>query len=187
MKLTTSTVYYIALVKVIFTTALMMGAASAAGGQGQHCQVFYEWTLTNDTRIQDTQYYAFRLDESTGLGTFTLPIYETLELTGHPVAMLRGNMIAANEATDFTATATLSFFTASAAQKDHLGVLVSYTYNPDEADDLIYGYTIGGTGKFRHYQASVTSVVVATEPKFTVEWTFCNEHRGGWWGMWMPW
>lgn len=137
-------------------------------GSQQECQKLYEWTLNTSEIINGTQYYPFVLEGTTG--TYTLPVYDNMNLTGVPVARLRGNMITDPTGTDFTAAATMFFYES----KSHLGVHVSYTYNPE--DDFIYGYTVGGTGRYENYKAEVTSVVIATEPMFIVEWTFCSAY-----------
>jgi hypothetical protein len=119
--------------------------------------------------IDGEQYYGFKLDGPTG--TFTLPVYDNLDLENEPVARLRGSMIA--DAGGFTANAAMYFYEDDA----YNGVHVSYAYDPALEEDFVYGYTVGGTGKFasKHYRdAKVTSVVVAAEePKFIVELTFC--------------
>ena len=142
--------------------------SSQLRGSQTGCQKLYEWTLNTTELINEVQYYPFVLEGN--LGTYTLPVFDNANLTGEPVARLRGNMITDPTGTDFTATATMFFYESQS--KSHLGVEVSYTYNPE--DDFVYGYTIGGTGRYQSYHAEVTSVVIATEPKFTVEWTFCS-------------
>ena len=118
--------------------------------------------------INDEQYYGFLLDGS--IGTYTLPVYDNIELEGDPIARLRGNMITNPTGSDFTATAAMYFYEL----KSYVGVHVSYTYEPSLEDDFVYGFTIGGTRAFERYRASVTSIVVAESPKFIVEWTFCT-------------
>lgn len=103
-------------------------------------------------------------------GTFTLPVYDNLDLENEPVARPRGSMI--TDAGGFTANAAMYFYEDDA----YNGVHVSYAYDPALEEDFVYGYTVGGTGKFasKHYRdAKVTSVVVAEQPNFIVEWTFC--------------
>lgn len=120
--------------------------------------------------ISDKQYYGFQLDGS--VGTFTLPLYDNPDLQGEPLARLRGTMIT-DPAGGFTANAALYWYEEEA----YLGVNLSFTYDPAVEDDFIYGFTVGGTGKFKRYNAFVTTVVVAESPKFTVEWEFCYDGR----------
>ncbi|CAB9516448.1 expressed unknown protein [Seminavis robusta] len=140
-----------------------------AQNQSAPCVQLYEWTLSEDAMvINDKQYYGFNMSSS--IGTFTLPMYTNIDLTGNPVARLRGNLIT-DPTGGFTASAAIHFYDVAA----FVAVSLSYTYEPALAEDFVYGFTVGGTGAFKDYHADVKSVVVAMEPKFIVEWTFCNE------------
>jgi hypothetical protein len=151
--------------------------------QQQYCQKLYEWTINDDQLIYNKQYYGFVLssggeDDSTStssnnetnveqqllspkIGTYTLPVYDNVDLIGQPVARLRGNLITSTDGLDFLATATFQFFdddnnhqndqddetTTTAAPTEvsrssnvtsgnsMLGVHVSYSYRPGEGED----------------------------------------------------
>lgn len=145
---------------------LSQGKKGKSGTKKENCQQYWEWTLSEDMVINDEQYYGFVLKGSTG--TFTLPLYDNIELEGGPVARVRGSMVE-DLADGFTANAAVYFF----EDQDFVGVHLSYTYDPTVAEDFIYGFITGGTGKYKYESAEVTTVVVAEAPKYTVEWTFC--------------
>ena len=166
--------YKIAISTILFFNFFSMANAvfdlDRWGHPAQKCVKYWEWTLDQDMVINDKQYYGFQMDGS--VGTFTLPLYDNPDLEGEPIARIRGNMIT-EPSGGFTANTALYFFEDEA----YLGVNLSFTYDPTLEDDFIYGFTVGGTGKFRRYNAFVTTVVIAQEPKFTVEWELCFDGR----------
>jgi hypothetical protein len=155
---------------IFFLFQMTMHLANATGkwkNKHSSCFTLYEWTLSEDMVINNEQYYSFDLDGSTG--TFTLPVYDNMDLTGDPIARLRGSMIL-DKTGGFTANSAMYFY----KDESYLGTHVSYSPVPNLKDDLVYGFTMGGTGKYQKFQATVQSIVVAYEPKFIVEWTFCS-------------
>ena len=64
------------------------------------------------------------------MATFTLPVYDNIELEGNPVARLRGSYIA-DPAGGFTASTSLYFFATAA----YLGVDLSFS--DEQPDDLV--------------------------------------------------
>mmetsp|Transcript_16741 Transcript_16741/g.31321 ORF Transcript_16741/g.31321 Transcript_16741/m.31321 type:complete len:167 (-) Transcript_16741:49-549(-) len=165
MKLTDN----IFITSVLFFNMLSVGQArsSSSSSRKETCVKYWEWTIEDASMVIDEeQYYGFQLDNS--IGTYTLPVFDNIDLQGEPVARLRGSMIA--DATGgFTSNGALYFYDDHA----YLGFHVSYSPDPLLEEDFVYGFTVGGTGKYKYLNAAATSVVVSYEPKFIVEWTFC--------------
>ena len=165
-KMTTATLTTILFKLALFGTLFSSMNAYKWRPREEYCVKYWEWTINEDMVVNNEQYYGFVLAVSTG--TFTLPIYDNMDLKGDPVARLRGSMIT-DQTGGFTANAALFFYDHEA----FLGVHVSYSPDPTLEDDFVYGMTVGGTGPFRYFNAAITTAVVAESPKFIVEWTFC--------------